>query len=761
MSIFKRNKKNKRFFHSNAVTRQAGTEADTDQVKIGFKTEGELTDEDIHYFVERDPQGARILAKYSNDPFKKGIEIETENDDFKDEVNNFYKYFLPILEQGLYGAMDDGFCLIFKNFNGDGEPEEPITRAVPFSDDKLLDFSIIRKAQVKEWTRNLDPTSEDHNKIESYVIKVKENDSSGEYEKTIHASRIIHVHFNSPPGKMTGIPLLKPSYNLFVTKYNTEWGAGEAFFRYGAPMNVVGQPEDADDEEFAWATKVFTHLNSKTDVIKPFGYDIDQIGGKIADSKPLTDYLKMALSTMPETVLWGVSAGELTGSETNIQLYYDDIINIQIGNIKPILEVMLRQMEQVGLWDHYDGDFEIVFPPLFELSDEEIAKADSLKSSSARRLMGNSQKGDPPIMTLQEIRDALYPDLDETPTELQEIWDDAYLPEEEEPEPMDAPEQPPGFPQIPPQPPVAPPVNMKLDQLDPQERAELSDRWLYPQLLDNLRMEGKLLPIFAQDVQEFKDMVKTVYKELFPSDMTIQSEKFYCHHEMAMEIKGDYYVCPICDNKMKIDTRLIPQGITPSLPKANQPPQEAIEEFVSRILKIKFNNKQMANAAFKDMDLTFDNAVEFTFEAAEVEAFIVGNPEIAARMRLSANINTSKFYDDVASNVKFQMADGITKGEGIPKLVKRLDDVSTRKGKDLKTMVRTLTKEAAYEARQQTFKDLGVEREIWLSANDERTDEECLDLDGQVFNVGEGPTIPLHFNCRCDYIPEISHPGGW
>lgn len=43
----------------------------------------------------------------------------------------------------------------------------------------------------------------------------------------------------------------------------------------------------------------------------------------------------------------------------------------------------------------------------------------------------------------------------------------------------------------------------------------------------------------------------------------------------------------------------------------------------------------------------------------------------------------------------------------------------------------------------------GVRRVRWNAQEDERVCRECETLDGEVFEIGDIPDIPLHLNCRC------------
>lgn len=55
---------------------------------------------------------------------------------------------------------------------------------------------------------------------------------------------------------------------------------------------------------------------------------------------------------------------------------------------------------------------------------------------------------------------------------------------------------------------------------------------------------------------------------------------------------------------------------------------------------------------------------------------------------------------------------------------------------------------AVDEARKKAFKDMGVEKVIWCTEQDNKVCGECQELEGQVFVLGEEPDKP-HYNCRC------------
>jgi SPP1 gp7 family putative phage head morphogenesis protein len=69
-------------------------------------------------------------------------------------------------------------------------------------------------------------------------------------------------------------------------------------------------------------------------------------------------------------------------------------------------------------------------------------------------------------------------------------------------------------------------------------------------------------------------------------------------------------------------------------------------------------------------------------------------------------------------------------------------------------MVRTAIQHVSSTARMETFKENGdlVRKYRWVSTLDDRTTPICQSLDGQEFNVGEGPMPPAHINCRSSTV---------
>ena len=78
-------------------------------------------------------------------------------------------------------------------------------------------------------------------------------------------------------------------------------------------------------------------------------------------------------------------------------------------------------------------------------------------------------------------------------------------------------------------------------------------------------------------------------------------------------------------------------------------------------------------------------------------------------------------------------------------------------------VVNTSMQNAASGARHQFFEKNSetIKRYEWVSTLDSRTSSQCRSLDGKIFEIGKGPTPPIHINCRSTTAPVIEEPWGF
>ncbi len=147
--------------------------------------------------------------------------------------------------------------------------------------------------------------------------------------------------------------------------------------------------------------------------------------------------------------------------------------------------------------------------------------------------------------------------------------------------------------------------------------------------------------------------------------------------------------------------------------------------------------------------------------------------------------NGIKFAKEVSrktnEKIRETLAAGVSEGEGIPKLKKRIttlfDDMSSTRAE---LIARSEVIRASNFATEEAFKQSGVvEKKEWLVTADDRLCEFCAPMSGKIISIGgsffgKGDTIdgeeggsldndygsidypPLHPQCRCTIIPIIS-----
>lgn len=116
--------------------------------------------------------------------------------------------------------------------------------------------------------------------------------------------------------------------------------------------------------------------------------------------------------------------------------------------------------------------------------------------------------------------------------------------------------------------------------------------------------------------------------------------------------------------------------------------------------------------------------------------------------------------------LRASLKEGVVAGESIPQLKKRVSELFTgMEGYRSERIARTETILASNFSTEEAYVESGVvEAKEWLTTRDERTDDECADLDGKIITLGgkffdgdyfNGQYPPLHANCRCTIIPVV------
>jgi SPP1 gp7 family putative phage head morphogenesis protein len=109
---------------------------------------------------------------------------------------------------------------------------------------------------------------------------------------------------------------------------------------------------------------------------------------------------------------------------------------------------------------------------------------------------------------------------------------------------------------------------------------------------------------------------------------------------------------------------------------------------------------------------------------------------------------------------------GVTMGEGVDQIVRRIagtranqyrDGVLDRSRRDIEAIVRTAVSGVSNNVRHETYRANRkvVKAVLFVATLDLRTCIVCAGLDGNTYDIDEGPRPPVHGNCRCTTSPVL------
>jgi SPP1 gp7 family putative phage head morphogenesis protein len=127
-----------------------------------------------------------------------------------------------------------------------------------------------------------------------------------------------------------------------------------------------------------------------------------------------------------------------------------------------------------------------------------------------------------------------------------------------------------------------------------------------------------------------------------------------------------------------------------------------------------------------------------------------------------------QWIDKISNDDEARLSNIIKKGllneENLTVLIKGEKELNYSNGiavialHQLETMIRTVSSFISNEGRKEFLlaNSNHFQKEIYVAVLDSRTTEFCRETDGKVFNIGEGPYPPIHFNCRSCRVPYLN-----
>jgi len=139
------------------------------------------------------------------------------------------------------------------------------------------------------------------------------------------------------------------------------------------------------------------------------------------------------------------------------------------------------------------------------------------------------------------------------------------------------------------------------------------------------------------------------------------------------------------------------------------------------------------------------------------DIYIPANPG-AVDALIERNLGYIKgLTEDQKKKLLAELTEGMLRGEGIDELIKRIaPHIEAGEGPGQSRAELIARTEVMYALNQGAIdrcRQSGFEKVQWLAGPDDRICDECMENDGSVYEIGTEPSLPLHPNCRCVYIP--------
>jgi len=117
-----------------------------------------------------------------------------------------------------------------------------------------------------------------------------------------------------------------------------------------------------------------------------------------------------------------------------------------------------------------------------------------------------------------------------------------------------------------------------------------------------------------------------------------------------------------------------------------------------------------------------------------------------------------KYGNTSTTEITQIIRDGVALGDTTPEIARKISTrMNTLKRRQLETLVRTATNHSSSVARAATYTQNSelLDGYQWVATLDGQTTMICASRDGKVYQIGQGPMPPAHWECRSTTIPIV------
>lgn len=409
--------------HSAADTSQGSSiRIPSVSTELGAGFGDEITDNDREFAAEREPVAHFLTYGITVDVFDKWFIVDDPSTQGGDpKIDELVQDALTLLKakqvctEALEYERIYGWSLLvgsFSDVNDINDLDEPLDEG-----SQLLQLVAYPKTKIQVWIKEINENSERFGEPIVYRI-----DRGGGRFLYVHYSRCCLVQT-----RVSGKSVLDPIWDDLTCGRNIRWGASQWMYRTGGGFPVIKFPPGTTLEQLeAWVDGgTFTNLMSRTyiGITGDMDFKFEGAMGRALDPQPFfhTNLEQISAgSGVPEPILRGAQAGQLTGSEVNQQQYFKVISRIQASlerTIRWIIDCLTEARQIKGLpyladekipqkikrWIKHDVEpkpqpfqYTIEWVSAFELTEIDQANAELLKEQANQvRLQ---------YMTVDEVR---------------------------------------------------------------------------------------------------------------------------------------------------------------------------------------------------------------------------------------------------------------------------------------------------------------------------------------------------------------------
>jgi hypothetical protein len=360
---------------------------------------GNIDEEDIEFAARREPIGHRIVFGVAHDVFDKWFEIENiadpEDVDLDKNVQKELErlHAKDALTRTLVFERIHGYAALGISYGDAAEEfENPVNNPSHISD--LVVYS---KKDVTKIDDDTDPESDNYGYPEFIYVKGESNE-----DIKIHMSRFVWCSTRLLDHRYKGLSALEVVHDDLTAFRNMRWSLTMAMVRHGfgiPDVTITGAtPKTIDDFIDSGA---FDNLN----VMKYFVHGEDKsLEFKGAEGvafdpmkfvKPVVESISSG-SMIPEPMLRGAQAGELTGSEVNEREYFKLVSDCQ-SRLEPFVKGVVNAVLKV-LFKENVPDYRIKWKGAYEMNELDKANLELTKTQTAVQKLK--------YMTVNEVRAA-------------------------------------------------------------------------------------------------------------------------------------------------------------------------------------------------------------------------------------------------------------------------------------------------------------------------------------------------------------------